>query len=167
MIRLKWKERKNEGIKGNVLREKYRSSHPKKKTSAKRRYFLVAVVVIILIIAAVYVLTRPSPPSRYVRVELVDPLGAIYNSTLHELRFSLNFTPSDNNLVLSRIVYTDFSIEKSYQERIENGTVLEFVLNYAWTPYPGEVTALDLYFSDANSNVEVVKTEVRIKMPQG
>ena len=152
------------------MRGKSGSGHTKKKT-LRKWYFAGAVVTILVIAAVVYVLiTMPPSSKRRVEVQLIDPPGLIYNSTIDELRFWLNFTPSDSNISLSRMVHPTFPQETLFHERLdENGTVIEFALsNYSlyWgTPLSGSVVALDLYFSDVNTNQEIAKTEVRIKMP--
>ena len=154
------------------MRQKYRASRPKKKFSLKKLYLVVAAAIIIIILAAVYyiLVNVPPPPRRYVEVQLVDPPGFVYNSTSDELRLWLNFTPSDNDLYLSRMTHPTFPQEMPFHERLdENGTVIQFTLsNYSiyWgTPFSGSVVALDLYFSDVNTNIEVVKVELRLKYP--
>ena len=136
-----------------------------------KKWYLIGAVITILLIAFVYILwTMPPRPSRYVEGELVDPPGLVYNSTSDELRLWLNFTPSDDNLYLSRMAHPTFPQEIYFDERLnESGTVIQFTLsNYSvyWgTPFSGSVVALDFYFSDVKTNIEVTKVELRVKYP--
>ena len=153
------------------MREKYRPNRSKKKTHLKKGYVVVAITIIILIIAVVYVLqTIPPSPNRNVEVQLVDPPGLVYNSTSDELRLWLNFTPSDDDLYLSRMSHPTSPQEIPFHERLDkNGTVIQFTLSeysiYWGTPFSGSVVALDFYFSDVNTDIEVTKVEVRIEYP--
>lgn len=136
-----------------------------------RKQFILMVLIAILAIAIVYVVaTMPPHPSRYVETQLVIPPGLIYNSTSDELKFWLNFTPSDSNLYLSRIAHPDFPQEIPFHDPLDvSGTVIQFTITdysiYWGTPFSGSSVALDLYFADINSDLEVHKTELRVKMP--
>ena len=148
-----------------------KSRHSKKETVLERKYLLVAMVVISLIIAIVYIVNNiPSPSGRYVKAQIIEPPGLVYNSTSDELKFWLNCTPSDNNTYLSRVTSPNNTLNILMNERVyENGTIIEFNLNnysiYAGTPYSGAEVALDLYFSDLNTNEDVAKVELRVKYP--
>jgi len=161
---------KNKAARGKDLREKTKHNHSKKRTSVKK-YIVVVIIAVILTIAVIYVLsTMPPPPKRYVKAQLVIPPGPVYNSTSDELRLWLNLTPSDSNLYFSRMAHPSFPHEIPFHERLdENGTVIQFTIsNYSiyWgTPLSGSVIAIDLFFSDVNTNQETAKTELRVKMP--
>lgn len=150
---------------------KIRDRAKKKSFLKKRGFLLITIVVIVGIIIAAYIAINVSPPPRrHVEAHPVIPPGLIYNDTLDELTMWLNFTPSDNNLYLSRVTIPSSSNHWPFHERVyENGTVIKFVFSnysiYVGTPFSGAVVALDFYFSDVNTNEDIAKTEVRVKYP--
>lgn len=134
---------------------------------------ITTIFIIIVAVLAVVIFTYPRGPSRYVDVEVS---GEWYNATSDELTFTLSFSPSDNNINLTRLVFpeTDTKLARHLTCNIHlyvNGFLHEEIFclsNYSIDfeiPISGTTTPIDLYFSDVQTNMNIIIEPIELTYP--